>query len=621
MKLLKYIILLSIIIVGQVYSQATSVSGNINIRIGNGSQFDSVNDKSEFIYNEILTDINIYRANLSGWMQFEYSNPPEYGRSLSTIRRFRFNYQKNNWNIDIGDIYRSWDRGLILSQFDDQQIDFDNSIRGGGLVFNSNNFDIDIIAGFRKQYQSTPFNINLRQHDESVDHKLVAGRYGLNIGEVLNSFTILVDEKDFSVKTRGNTKATISNAKNYLAGYSMELNKSTWDIVIDAVYKYTTINPELYFVETDYSDFSIDSIVRNKQTGYSFYSILNKYFGNWTFTLDYKKYHYAVMNPDRRITYPYPENSIIYQNPPLTFFEHSSTLLNRNIHQLDKSDEIGYQLSLTGLINNNINIFLNLSQGSRNIEWSRKPSEFIWQKNPWEKAKTAYLFPLTTPGADPYLELFGEATFYLLDDHLVTKIGLSHSNQDLLLFENLKSTTYDSLAYEFVNAITLPIDFSFAFSNGYSIEVKYQWQQLEKGIKTEVINSGEIEDSQTSFYYDKIEDGTVPKRFQQTSIFQIGFHKAPNWGLSFSIEKDKYQEFGINSDNIELNPLEKMWEGLGFDSNHSWISTELLWNIASKYRLSIFYGSEKGGLQCRNGVCRVIQPFSDGFRVSLMTIF
>ena len=64
-----------------------------------------------------------------------------------------------------------------------------------------------------------------------------------------------------------------------------------------------------------------------------------------------------------------------------------------------------------------------------------------------------------------------------------------------------------------------------------------------------------------------------------------------------------------------------MWEGLGFNSNHSWISTELLWNIASKYRLSIFYGSEKGGLQCRNGVCKVIQPFSDGFRVSLTTIF
>jgi hypothetical protein len=430
-----------------------------------------------------------------------------------------------------------------------------------------------------------------------------------------------VDNFDFPLQTRGSADTTSSNAQNYLLGFSLELNKSKWDISFDALVKYTKISPELYFVETDYFDLSADSISRTTQSGYSFYYIVNKYFGNWTFTLDYKKYHLAVMNPDRRIAYPYPEGGIIYQNPPLTFYEHTSTLLNRNIHQLDNADEIGYQLSLTGLVNNKINVFLSLSKGSRNAEWSRKPAEIFWQKETWEKAKTAYIFPLTAPGANPFFELFGEATLYALDDHLVTKIGLSHSNQDLLLFENIKSDAYDSLSYEFVNSITLPIDFGLAFSNGYSIEIKYQWQQLEKGIKTKVIDSGEIDEKQTSFYYDIIDAETVPKKYQQSSIIQIGFHKAPKWGLTFAIEKDKYQEFGIESENIEINPLEKIWERLGFNSNHSWLSTELLWNIASNYRLIIFYGSEKGGLQCRNGVCRVIQPFSDGFRVGLTTYF
>ena len=64
-----------------------------------------------------------------------------------------------------------------------------------------------------------------------------------------------------------------------------------------------------------------------------------------------------------------------------------------------------------------------------------------------------------------------------------------------------------------------------------------------------------------------------------------------------------------------------MWEGLGFESELTWLSFELLLNIAKKYRFNIFYGSEKGGLQCRNGVCKVIQPFNDGIRVSLTTYF
>jgi len=38
-------------------------------------------------------------------------------------------------------------------------------------------------------------------------------------------------------------------------------------------------------------------------------------------------------------------------------------------------------------------------------------------------------------------------------------------------------------------------------------------------------------------------------------------------------------------------------------------------------RLSLMYGSLKGGLLCTNGVCRIIEPFDDGFKVGLSTVF
>jgi len=603
------------------YSQSVSVSGRVNSRIGRGIQFNNLNEKTDFEYNEILADINISWSKYSSWVQYEYSNPPEYGRSINKIRRINLAYSNQNMNVEIGDIYRSWDRGLILSQFEDQQINFDNSIRGAGILFNGENFDFDIIGGFREQYQSTPFNTDLRKHDEIVSHKMIASRASFNIGGILNSITLFASNTEFPLISRGSTTNEESNVKNLIGGYSLQYNKPSWDIAFDAVVKNAKIEPKLYFIETDFTDFSIDSIPRENQNGYSLYTIINKYVGNWAFTFNYKKYHLAVMDPSKHISYPYPEGGIIYQNPPLTFYEHSSTLLNRNIHQLDKNDEVGYQMMLTGVINNNIDVLLNLSKGSRNASWKRGIGEFVWQKSVWKKDDEAYFIPLNNPAANPYFELYGEANSYFLNDKLLTKVGLSKSSQDLLLFENIVSDNYDSLSYEFVNALTIPINLGWAFSNGFSIDLKYQWQQLEKGIRSEVTNFDREGVNQTSFYFEDDAGVSKSKKYQNVSIVQIGIQKSPNWGINFTVEKEKFHEFGSNSKNLEINPLENFWEELGFETDLTWLSVEILANIASKYRFSIFYGSEKGGLQCRNGVCKVIQPFSDGFRVSLATYF
>ena len=623
MQTAKLLVIGSYVVLNLLLGQSTTFSGNVVSRFGQGNQFSITNEKTDFNYNEILIDLYIYRGGFTNWLQYEYSDPPEYGRRLNTIRRFRINYVKNQFSFDFGDIYRSWDRGLILSQFDDQQIDFDNSLRGIGLLYNDNNFSIDILGGFRKQYQSTPFNTNLRKHDETLDHKVFAGRFGFNYFDISHGLTFLVDNVDFPIKSRGTTEEeSSSNAKNYLAGYSLDLAKSKWDIAFDAIYKYTKIDPHLYFLETDFSDFSIDSIARNKQKGYSVYSILNSYFGNWTLTFDYKKYHLAVKNPTRREAYPYPEGSIIYQNPPLTFFEHSSTLLNRNIHPLDKNDEIGYQIALNGLVRDNISLLFNYSHGSRNKAWKRSKPDVVWQSEPWEEEETAVFLPLSSPAANSFNEAFAEITAYLFDDRVTLKGALSKSDQDLILFENIKSSSYDSLSYEFVNALTIPLEFSISLPQDFSAEIKYQWQQLEKGIIKEVRNGTKRYSTQSSFYYKKVGDSNIDKKdYQYVSILQLGAHKAPYFGINLLIEKDRYEESGINSENLEINPLEELWENIGFSNNLTWLSVEALINVASKYRLSVFYGSEKGGLQCRNGVCRIIQPFNDGFRVSLTTYF
>lgn len=51
----------------------------------------------------------------------------------------------------------------------------------------------------------------------------------------------------------------------------------------------------------------------------------------------------------------------------------------------------------------------------------------------------------------------------------------------------------------------------------------------------------------------------------------------------------------------------------------SWFSGEAAWNISGgKHRAILFYGRERGGLKCSNGVCRQVQAFS-GVRFTLET--
>ena len=60
-------------------------------------------------------------------------------------------------------------------------------------------------------------------------------------------------------------------------------------------------------------------------------------------------------------------------------------------------------------------------------------------------------------------------------------------------------------------------------------------------------------------------------------------------------------------------------EALQKREGNQWISGEAAWKFSGgKHRAILFYGSERGGLKCSNGVCRQVQAFS-GLRLTLET--
>ena len=59
----------------------------------------------------------------------------------------------------------------------------------------------------------------------------------------------------------------------------------------------------------------------------------------------------------------------------------------------------------------------------------------------------------------------------------------------------------------------------------------------------------------------------------------------------------------------------------GVESSDSWEGFELSFELSSSMQLSIFKGSQKGGLVCANGICAVQPSFQDGVKVTLRALF
>ena len=99
---------------------------NAQINTGGDTSLKFGESKNNFNYSEILLNMNVSNEYLTTWFQFEFSDPPEIGLTQNGLRKFRIDYANDNIELSVGDIYKIWGRGLIINQFDDQDVDLDS---------------------------------------------------------------------------------------------------------------------------------------------------------------------------------------------------------------------------------------------------------------------------------------------------------------------------------------------------------------------------------------------------------------------------------------------------------------------------------------------------------------
>ena len=617
----------------------------------------------DFTYMENRMDLNFFKNNFSAWLQYEYSDPPELGFSIKDLRKYRIEYSSGPWSIKYGDIYEVWGRGLVLAQLDDQGIDFDNSSRGYLINYQSDNISVTQMSG---ETVNAQLGADLRHPEFEFTHNIDATNINFEAYPFSYGLSFLQSNELHQLKPLGVMDTVDINHR--LHGAYISWFGSNMDIFIEYMDKQSKSRT----FQTNFAGQEIESLTPLKR-GSAAYFNSNYYLGNWSLFFEYKRYSFDRLNPvDTDYIINNYGNRIDYQVMPILYREQNHSFLGRAAHQTNANDERGYQVELSGGLSNGFQVVTQFSHLSRNDTWeSISPIE-------WNRKNIAGFLPTTNFSALPYREFYAELNGYLLNNRLQFKTAIG-TNEEVTkvnrFFKGLSRTisenwTYtdsiwygedwfyldsqivsmdtstnqiETLLYQKSKSFTIPIDLTLSLKNGYSIGLGLAYQERYKnnvkkgnagGFYSYADSTWILNDETNPNLYSNETTSNYPNEtpFQINRMFSLSIGKASKWAFTLNYDWTNVQE--IITIDPKYNPLEafiygdlKYFKGQRNDNNpppftkNKWVSLEFSYNLSSTQRISFLYGSIQGGLVCSNGICRILQPFNDGLKLSYSAIF
>jgi len=372
----------------------------------------------DYNYLENIMEINTTFPNgVYLFTQLEYSNPPVLGESIQGINKFYIDYYWDKLYFKVGDIYSLQGRGLSLNLMQDQNIDYDNSVRG--LEYRYDVFDnfslYSIIGQSEYKYRSDPAE---REKDLLLDSKLnFSGfEYDHHLIGTISSSLLLND--------------IFSDDINNMTDYKLTEYDFTWSRQIK--------NIDL-FIEYLLSETNGAHTTNGEKLYTMFYTDIYDY----GITYEFKNY---LLNHNRQI---------ISANAPIVFRESNSPLISSNSHAINWHDEIGHQIEINKNFSTKFIIQSNLSFAHNH---SKKNISLLdlFKMDEESAIYTRY----------PFRQFYLEASGWISRDNIYYKIGLDQFDDFKMKGSNPES----------VSAFTIPSMFSIKLSgfNSATIYAEYQ---------------------------------------------------------------------------------------------------------------------------------------------------
>ena len=500
---------------------------------------------------ENYLDVNLYLDDLYIFTQLEYSSPPLMGpnqKSLSSLVNMMYvEFFNDQVEMTLGSLYSMYGMGLSLHTYEDQNIDYDNSLYGIQTVYGlSDSYSLFMLAGKRDilsrvSPQETTPSISLKNRVLSI---------GFNgVGENLNfQYMTMMYEQDYGY----DDILSISSLPTILGQYLVD-NHLEAMIEYESDYKMKNLEHNIGF--NFYSDFFevvyekafvyYHKIYGERVEGYREY--LSTYF-------DLFGFNFIIEHKDYNTPYLYSH----FANPPIVSRESNSILSSRNMHTVNFNNEIGHQLEINKTFNTGLNFIFNYAF-ALHYNANDEPDNF--------KSLYTYLMESMVGLGNivnnknyisnfidykPYRQVYVEFSNWVQNEKLYYKVGYDYYHE-YFYDKTILSKTY-------------PMQFTYKLNTGNSVTVYFEVQD-------------EIKSNLKHKYY----------------------YLSPSY--------NHFGKFTVTA----FYDLEK--------NGDSWFGVDYTVNLDDVNQLSVFYGSQKGGLVCANGSC-VIQPdFEDGLKLTYRTSF
>ena len=685
------------------FSQSPSFDFSYELKYGDGKSTDSqwnVVDP-DYIFNENFFKINSNYKDFYLYLELEYSNSPILGypktEAKDVLSKFYLEKQFDSAYVKVGNIYTLYGAGLALYTFPDQNIDFDNSIKGLELKYDlMDELDFFLVSGSSNLEQRTNPAILEPNRFSDNDLNIVGLNYDFSggYGHVLyrnqktnmNNTTLqtfIIDEGnrstllDWDFAERLDQMIDESGLSESDFWMSLDGDTLTTQSFVLGYGKNTDFG-DIYF-ESEWSEY--DKILGDRVSGYRRYLFFGTNIGEVGLSYEYKDYNM-------------PYDLITFTLPPTVAIESSSILAARNSHSMNYGDEVGHQFEIVKPIWGELNFLANLSLSRRhdakkeifelsdagnsaiNNYIDNNPfsgnsgeeddyiSEVISESNSLIEqegntveneihlSSPSFIDYMSFDDSEeyisfyPYRQVYGEISGYL-NENLYFKVGYD-SYYEVLKHKAWKAYNYNQSdafnsfyveAEGIVNAAwqsdfdTCEQLLGFGMDcNGVNDATDYANQefldQFDYSSREEYLSS--LSFGVSDEYHEIISAWTIPT--------QLTYNLGSGNSISIYLEYQSKTQSLISGDTDYSDiyfsgsfTLDGLWtvslfyenENIdyfsGFSKSGYWRGLDLSFDLEDRGQLSIFYGSQKGGRVCANGICADQPGFEDGIKVTYRT--
>jgi hypothetical protein len=547
-KLFACVVIAVFVFCGRSFAQEVSAVGSNLLRIGSGETFTNTGEAERKRYLEEIANARIFFNNLTLGLRYEMDDPSEVGRSFQGIRRRWIEYKKDHLNLQAGDVYGLYGRGLTLNAFESRPLNYDSWLDGvsGSYEYNWTKEESDLrpslgakLIGGTLLFHNV---VDTTLPDEFVSARGINGNFGLfgkklNLGlSFLQAFTSVTEQGSFGDVQ---TLREVNQPEFYLGFITGN---------VEGFFEYTEMRSMLRQVFG-----KPDSVSRKGKALYGSLSYAGEDLG---LTFEYKNYSYNVHRPGE-------DNSsylskLPISNPPEVYKEFTYASLTRTTHTVNFDDELGFQLeaNITAIEGNTITLY-GAASSRHNSPSAQRDSNFI----PLWAESTSVLPKFTGNGFYPFWEFFGE---------------WEHDFGDLNYLKLFAHRRSDVIAY----SVTAGADTK--SSTTFGAKCQYQTTKSQS-----LLSSLEVQ-----FMHDDARIENDHKLMNILFVAQYSFNPIITFGGVFDFST-WYEE-----------------------TRHIWPQAFVSYRISAAHNLLLSYGSERKGLNCTGGICRLVPEFT-GLRMTL----